>query len=203
MFAVFHASPVWWNLRCLPLHLLRSEQHWCGQFARASSRNRGCRHSTVPPRTMTQHSRSACRHTRSESTTGPLSSCLDSPGWSDSMSCRYSANNLSSSSSNSLTRSSISQCRSGCATDVALDWSCWACTTVCCCVITLFRLCAASCPMTPCSISESRLHCSSTNVWRQIKSATCDDSDEDCFSLDLKKAVTNSHDKCRFVDSQR
>ena len=30
-------------------HLLRPEQHWCGQSARASSRNRGCRHSTGHP----------------------------------------------------------------------------------------------------------------------------------------------------------
>ena len=36
---------------------------------------------------------------------------------------------------------------------------------------------------------------------RQNRSPTCDDSDETCFSLDLKGAVTTGHDKCRFVDS--
>ena len=32
-------------------------------------------------------------------------------------------------------------------------------------------------------------------MWRQTKSATCDDSDDSCFSLDLRGAVTTSHDK--------
>ena len=34
--------------------------------------------------------------------------------------------------------------------------------------------------------------------WRPTKSAICDDSDEDCFSLDLRGAVTTSHEKWRF-----
>ena len=62
----------------------------------------------------------------------------------------------------------------------------------------------------PTSISDSDFTapsltspCSATNVWRSTKSATCDDSDEDCFLLDLKKAVANNHDKCRFADQQQ
>ena len=39
-------------------------------------------------------------------------------------------------------------------------------------------------------------------VWRQTKSATCEDSCDNCFSLDLG-AVTTRHDKRGFIDSQR
>ena len=55
LFVVLHTSTVWfastswWNWRRLHLYLRCSGQHWCGESARASSRNRCCRHSTDFP----------------------------------------------------------------------------------------------------------------------------------------------------------
>ena len=46
---VWPVSTAWWNWHYLHLHLPCVEQHWIGQSARASFRNRICRHSTDFP----------------------------------------------------------------------------------------------------------------------------------------------------------